>query len=113
MASCLPPCDFGDRLGDVGIGAATTDVAAHSLAKFCVRQFGSGIEVGRGVTWNAHLDLLEHRHGRTDLTWSAISALVAVMLDEGGLHGVHLLRGAQPLDGSDAVALMHHRERQA
>ena len=32
----LPPGDFGDRLDDVGIGAAAADVAAHALAELGV-----------------------------------------------------------------------------
>jgi hypothetical protein len=35
------------------------------------------------------------------------------VLHERGLHGVEVLRRAQPLDGRDAVALVHDRESQA
>src|SRR4051812_28432104 len=35
------------------------------------------------------------------------------MLHKGGLHRVQVLGRAQPLDGGDAVAFVHNRERQA
>ena len=50
---------------------------------------------------------------RADLPGRAVAALVAVVLDEGGLHRVQVVGRAQPFDGGDAVALVHHRERQA
>ena len=46
----LPPGDFGDRLDDVGIGAAAADVAAHALADLGVGQLRRAPS-GRRVTW--------------------------------------------------------------
>ena len=34
------------------------------------------------------------------------------MLDERGLHRMHVLRRAEPLDGGDVVSLMHDHQRQ-
>src|SRR3954471_24588222 len=59
------------------------------------------------------LDLVEHRHRRADLPRRAIAALIAVMLHEGGLHRVQIVRRAQPFDGGDAVTLVHHGEGEA
>ena len=109
----LPPGDFGDRIDDVGISAAAADVAAHALAQLRGRQLRLRGEVGADVARDAGLDLVEHRDRRADLPGRAIAALIAVMLDEGGLHRMQMLRRAQPFDGGDAVALVHHRERQA
>ena len=62
---------------------------------------------------NPGLDLVEHGNRRADLPGRAIAALIAVMLDERGLHGVQVFRCTQPFDRLDLVALMHDRERQA
>ena len=62
---------------------------------------------------DAGLDLVEHRDRRADLPGRAIAALVAVVLDEGRLHRMQVLRRAQAFDGGDLVALVHHRQRQA
>src|SRR3954453_16525867 len=62
---------------------------------------------------NAGLDLVEHGHGRTDLSRRAVAALKTIMLDEGGLHWMQMIGGAEPFDGRDLVALMHDREREA
>ena len=83
---------------------------SRSSAAVSLRRRG---QVGAHMARNAGLDLVEHRHGRADLPGRAIAALVAVMLHEGGLHRVQVLGRAQPLDGGDAVALVHHRQRQA
>src|SRR4051812_34862458 len=63
------------------------------------------------MTWNAGLDLVEHRDGRADLTGRAIAALIAVMLHEGSLHRMQLFRRAQAFDRRDAGALLHNCER--
>ena len=70
---------------------------------------------GRRVTWLGmpRLDLVEHADRRADLARRAVAALVAVVLDEGGLHRMQLVRRAQAFDGGDLGALVHHRQRQA
>ena len=109
----LPPGDFGDRIDDVGVGAAAADVAAHPLAHLGCGQLGRRGQVGADVARNARLDLVEHRDRRADLPRRAVAALVAVMLDERRLHRVQVVGRAQALDGGDLVALVHDREREA
>ena len=77
------------------------------------RYFRRGAEVGGNVAGNARLDLLEHRDRGADLPRRAVAALVAVVLHEGGLHRMQVRRRAQALDGRDAIALVHHGEREA
>src|SRR5678815_1455429 len=59
------------------------------------------------------LYLLEHCDCRTDLARRAVAALEAIVLHESRLHRMKLLWRAEPFDGRDFVALVHHRERQA
>ena len=59
------------------------------------------------------LRLGEHADGRADLAGSAVAALEAVALDEGGLQRVQRARRAQAFDRHDLVALVHDGERQA
>src|SRR4030081_3171975 len=113
MISYLPPGDLGHSLGDVGIGPAAADVAAHSLAHLrvgCLLAIG---EACADMAGHPGLDLFEHRYGRTDLPRRAIAALKAVMLDEGRLHRVQIIRRAEALDCGDLVAFMHHSEAEA
>src|SRR3954471_12767157 len=62
---------------------------------------------------DAGLELLEHRNGRADLPRRAVAALVAVVLNERGLHRVQVAGSAQPFNRRDAAALLHDRKRQA
>jgi len=87
--------DGGD---DVGVGAATADVAAHQFLDVGVAR----------AAW-----LLEQGDRGHDLAGSAVAALVAVMLDERGLHGVEIAGVPEALDRGDGVALVHDREREA
>ena len=61
---------------------------------------------------DARIDLIEHSHGRTDLTGRAITALVTVMFDESGLHRMEIHGGTEALNCGNTVAFMHHGERQ-
>ena len=67
------------------------------------------------MTWLGTPALISSSTATAEQIWPgrAVAALEAVMLDEGGLHRMQVLRRAQPLDGGDLVALVHHRERQA
>ena len=56
---------------------------------------------------------LQHRDRRADLTGCAVPALIAIVLDEGGLHRMQIGGRAQPFNGRDAVAFVHHGKRQA
>src|SRR5450830_1462995 len=113
MPSCLPPCDLDDRLQDVGIGAAAADVAAHAFADLCRRQKRCDGQVGTDQTGNAVPDLLQHRYCRADLSRCAVAALVAVVFDEGCLHGMQPIRVTQAFDSDHFSAFVHHRQRQA
>ena len=111
--SLRPPCDFGNRLGNVRVSAAATDVAAHAFAQFgywsdCGVAFRSADNVAR----NAGLDLVEDGDGRANLAWRAVAALIPVMLDECRLHRVHMLRGPETFDRGHVVVLMHDRKRE-
>src|SRR5947209_1825246 len=113
MASCLPPGDFGDRFDDVGVGAAAADVAAHALTQLGLGETHRRGQVSGYVAWNTVLDLLQHTNTRADLPGRAVPALVAVVLDERGLHRVQVLRRAEAFNRGDAVTLVHHGEGQA
>jgi hypothetical protein len=90
--------DLLDGRDDVGIGTAAADVAIHGLPYVCV----AGADV-----------LLEDSNSGHDLARGAVAALVAIMLNEGGLHGVEMARLTNAFDGSDLVIGMHDSEGQA
>jgi hypothetical protein len=104
---------FGDRIDDVGIRSATTDVAAHALAQFGSRHPRRRGQVGARMARDIGLDLIEHGHRGADLPRRAIAALIAVMLDESGLHRVQAPGPAQALDGGDPRVLVHDGQREA
>jgi hypothetical protein len=52
-------------------------------------------------------------YGGHDLARGAIAALVAIMLDEGGLHGMQIVRLADTLDSGDLFAREHHGKGKA
>jgi hypothetical protein len=87
-----------DGSNDVGVSAAAADVAAHQFSYF-------------GVARTARL--FEQSDGGHDLTGSAIAALVAIVLNEGGLHGVKIAGFAQSLNGRDRIAFVHDSQRKA
>src|SRR5215469_18323953 len=89
---------LADGGNDIGVSAAAADVSGHGvLDVFVCRADG----------------LFEQRHGAHDLAACAVAALVAVVLDEGGLHGVEIVGLADALDCCDLIALVHDREREA
>src|ERR1700688_3569199 len=77
------------------VGAAATKIAAHAFANFFIAErdvvrcymFGYG-------AWHTALDLTGHADGRTNLPRRAVTALEAVMLDEGALQGMHFARSS-------------------
>src|SRR5438093_5945599 len=87
--------DGGD---DVGVSPATAEVAAHELADLVVR---------------SRAPLAQQRDRRHDLPRRAVAALQAVVLHEGGLHGMERAVGRQPLDRDDLGARLHRGQRQA
>src|SRR4051794_33814052 len=113
MPSCLAPGHFGNRLGDVGVSAATADVAAHPLAHLDIRKLRRRRQVRADVAWDALLDFVQHCDRRTDLPRRTIAALVAVVFDESGLHRVKAVGSTQSFDGCDLVALVHDGEGEA
>lgn len=90
--------DLLDGRDDVRVGAAATDVAVHCLLDVGVR----GADV-----------LPENRDGGHDLARSAVSALVAVVLNEGSLHGMKVIGLADAFDGGDLIVRVHDGEREA
>src|ERR1700733_1765530 len=93
------PVEFGKgslrvqhRVGDPGIGAASTEIAAHAFA----HAFG----IIAGLTF---LDQADRTH---DLAWRAEPALQAVMRDEGGLDGMENVTLRQALDREDIRAVV-------
>src|SRR5262245_30803600 len=87
-----------DGRHDVGIRAATADIAAHQLADF----------IG-----GARLAFGDQAGGGTDLAGSAVAALKGVMLDEGLLQRVKRPSLRQTFDRRDPRAILHDRQREA
>lgn len=105
--------DFRHGLGDIRVGAAAAKIAAHPLAHFEHRHIGGAVDVALNMAGNACLDLVQHRHGRADLSRRAIAALEAVMLDERRLHRVQFLRRTKPFDRRHRIALVHDGKAKA
>src|ERR1700712_1588311 len=101
MASYAPPCDFVDRFVNIGIRATTTNVSAHALANLSLRPLGRRGEIRGRMTRDPGLDFAQHGDGGADLAGRAITTLVAIILDEGGLQRMEVLRLSQPLDSRD------------
>ena len=80
---------------DVRVGTAATYVAVHRLLDVGIR----GPDV-----------LFEHRDGGHDLARGAVATLVAVVLNEGDLHGMEMIGLTDTFDGCDLVVPMHDGE---
>jgi hypothetical protein len=65
------------------------------------------------MTWNASRDFIQDGNGRTNLTGRAITALIAVMFDEGSLHGVKIVGRAKAFDRRNLIALMLDSQAEA
>ena len=87
--------DGGD---DVGVGAAAADVAVHGLLDVAVGGADGSLEGG---------------DGRHDLAGGAVAALIGVVLDERGLHGVQVAGLADAFNGGDLVVRVHDGEGEA
>ena len=83
---------------DILVRSATADIAAHIFLNVGVR----------GAAW-----LFKQCDGRHDLAGGAVSALVPIMSDKGGLHRMQCARRAQALDGGDFFAVVHQRQAEA
>ena len=109
----LGPRDFDDCVDDVGIGTTTTDVAAHALANFDRSDRHFCIKIVGDVARDVRLDFRQHGNRRTDLARCAVAALEPIMLNEGCLHGMKIVRLTETFDCGDRVAFMHDSKRQA
>jgi hypothetical protein len=87
-----------DRIHDVWIGAASTQIAGHVLP-----YFGVGIDV----------PFADARNSGHDLTGGAISALKSVTFDECRLDRVQFVPMCEALNRRYLFALCHHGEGQA
>ena len=87
-----------DRGHDVGIRAATADIAAHQLTDFVRR---------------ARPAFGDQAGGGTDLAGGAVAALEGVMVDEGLLQRMKRAALRQTLDRRDLRAVLHDRQREA
>ncbi len=85
----------------------------RAFAQLRLFQFRSSGQVGADMARNSGLDLVEDRDRRADPPGGAVAALIPVMLDECGLHGVHLLGRGGTLDRGHVLALVHDGEREA
>ena len=83
---------------DVWICAATTNIPAHTFTDSV-------------VIWSA--GLVEQRCCRHDLAGCTVTALKAIMLEEGRLRGMQLPVSGESLDGRNRIALMHDRQGEA
>ena len=83
---------------DVGVSAAAADVAVHGLLDVVI----GGAD-----------GFFEESDGRHDLAGGTVAALVSVVLDEGSLHGVKIVRLADAFDGGDLVHRVHDGEGEA
>ena len=87
---------------------------SHPLTKFIVVQrHRIGRQVFGHEARKTALHLVSHGHGGAELPRGAVTALEAVMLNEGPLQRVQGARYAQPFDGRNGTPLILHRERQA
>ena len=87
-----------DGHDDVGVRPAAADVAAHALAN---------LRRGSGVMF------IEQRDRGHDLTWSTVTTLESVLLDERGLDPVKPILVRQAFDCYDLFSLLHDCEGEA
>jgi hypothetical protein len=83
---------------DISVSATAADVARHSVLDILVG--GSD-------------GLFEQSRAAHDLAAGAVAALIAVVLDERGLHRVKIVGLTEALDSSDPVVLVHDGKREA
>jgi hypothetical protein len=86
------------RRNNVGVSAASADIAVHRLLHVVVG--GS----------DRFLEKCDSGH---DLTRGTVAALIAIMLDEGRLHRMKMARLAYALDGRDLIVGMHDSKGEA
>ena len=93
-ASCV-----SDSGQDVRIGRAAAKIAAHPFTYLCVTEGWFPLShVNSDVAGPAHLVFLKHAHRGANLARRAVAALKSVMLNERGLHRVHIVGLTEPFD---------------
>src|SRR6266511_2705889 len=90
--------DLVEGRHDVGIGAATADVAAHQLAN---------------LVGGPRLALGDQAGGGADLARGAVAALKGVVIDEGLLQRMKRVPLCQAFDRRYARTILHDRKRKA
>ena len=90
-----------NRGDNTWIGSAAAQVAAHALANLCVGKLHrTGLaQVGGYETGRALLRFVEKRHCGDNLTRSAISALISIVVEECLLHRVQDFAFSQAFNG--------------
>jgi hypothetical protein len=92
---------------------AAAAAASAAFADLVDGQQRLRVQVAGHMARDALADLVDHRHGRTDLPRGTVAALEAVVLDERRLHRMQLVGRAHAFDGGDLGAVVHDREAQA
>lgn len=80
---------------DVGVSATAADISVHGLLDVLVS----------GADW-----FFKESYGGHDLARGTVAALVSVVLDEGSLHDVKIVRLTDALDRCDLVHRVHDGE---
>src|SRR4051794_19365780 len=105
--------DRADGSDDADVRAAAAQITAHAFANFVVSQLrpaGELSDVRGHVAGRTGLPFFEHCDSGADLSGRAIATLKAIVLNEGGLHGMQLRLLGQTLDGGDVIAIVHRRQ---
>lgn len=100
-------------IDDVGVRAASAEIATHALAYFSSGDGTLGDQIITYVAGYSGFYLFEHRDCRTNLSRRAVTALITFMFDECRLQRMQIIRRAEPFDGGDAVAFVHDCKRKA
>jgi hypothetical protein len=99
---------------DIGIGRTSAEIATHAFADLVVIEDDvTSSQVGRDDTGPPGLGLAQHPDCRTDLSWSTITALEGVVVDERLLEWMQLLLLSKALDRDDPGVLMGNGKGQA
>src|ERR1700677_3943058 len=82
---------------DVGVGSAAANVTAHEFFHIGVRRSAL---------------LFEEGGGGHDLARGAVTALIAIVFEEGCLDGMQTSRLPEPFNGGDLILFMHDSQGQ-
>jgi len=99
---------------DIHVRTAATDVAAHALADFFIRQLRrTASHVCGDRAGRAGVEFREQGRRRTDLPRRTVTALERILFDECALHWVQRAVARESFDRRDRFAFVHHGEREA